>query len=380
MGTTDAAERGERNIAFFSRKGGERFKSRKNMSRTDNNDTAMNNPRNPIRISIVVPVYNRPDETDALLSSIAAQKENGLDYQVVIVEDGSSVTSQQVCEKWSDKIPVRYFYTENSGPGDSRNYGMERAEGDYFVILDSDVLLPEHYFATLERILSRTNVPDAFAGPDCAHSSFTDVQKAINYAMTSFLTTGGLRGGSKANLSGRRQLRSFNMVVSARAFRIAGGFAHQRVGEDIEYTQRLWRNDLLTAWYPELYVYHKRRDTLGQFFRQTMAFGRARPILNRMFPGTARLTYLFPSFFLVFMVISLLGGLLSPVVAAPLGVYLAAILVSSWAMNRSFSVGVLSVAAAVVQFTGYGWGFIYTNFRMLYLDDVDKVFPYMFKH
>ena len=242
------------------------------------------------------------------------------------------------------------------------------------------MLLPENYFQTLERLLSRRNPADAFAGPDRAHRSFTDVQKAINYAMTSFLTTGGLRGGSKANISGRRQLRSYNMVISAEAFRRAGGFAHQRVGEDIEYTQRLWRNDLTTAWYPELYVYHKRRDTLGQFFRQTMAFGRARPILNRMFPGTARLTYMFPSFFLVFLLVSLVGGMFEPVILLPLGVYLAAILLSSWAQNRSFRVGILSVAAAVVQFTGYGWGFLYSNIRMLYLDDVDKVFPYMFKH
>lgn len=352
------------------------------MNPTDNHDHTLcaAEDKTPIRVSLVVPVYNRPDETDALLASIAAQKDHRLDYRVIIVEDGSAVTSQQVCEKWAERLPVQYFYTENSGPGDSRNYGMERAEGDYFVILDSDVLLPEHYFATLERILSRDKVPDAFAGPDRAHASFTHVQKAINYAMTSFLTTGGLRGGSKANLSGRRQLRSFNMVISARVFRIAGGFAHQRVGEDIEYTQRLWRNDLVTAWYPELYVYHKRRDTLGQFFRQTMAFGRARPILNRMFPGTARLTYMFPSFFLVFMVVSLLSGLFYPVVLLPLAVYLAAVLLSSWAVNRSFSVAVLSVAAAVVQFTGYGWGFIYTNCRMLYLEEVDQVFPYMFKH
>lgn len=333
-----------------------------------------------ISISIVVPVYNRPDETDALLGSIARQAENGLDYEVIIVEDGSSLTSQAECEKWSATLPVRYFYTENSGPGDSRNYGMEHARGDYFVILDSDVLLPENYFQTLERLLSRRNPADAFAGPDRAHRSFTDVQKAINYAMTSFLTTGGLRGGSKANISGRRQLRSYNMVISAEAFLRAGGFAHQRVGEDIEYTQRLWRNDLTTAWYPELYVYHKRRDTLGQFFRQTMAFGRARPILNRMFPGTARLTYMFPSFFLVFLLVSLVGGMFAPVILLPLGVYLAAILLSSWAQNRSLRVGLLSVAAAVVQFTGYGWGFLYSNIRMLYLDDVDKVFPYMFKH
>lgn len=332
------------------------------------------------KISIIIPIYNRPDEIDALLDSLSRQTEHGLDYEILVVEDGSAVTSQQICEKWAETLPVKYFAKENSGPGCSRNYGMERATGEYFAILDSDVLLPENYLATIARIISRKNTPDAFGGPDRAHRSFTDVQKAINYAMTSFFTTGGLRGGSKANISGKHQLRSYNMVISAAAFKRAGGFASQRVGEDIEYTQRLWRNDLTTAWYPEFFVYHKRRDTLGQFFRQTMAFGMARPILNRMFPGTAKLTYMFPSFFLAFMVISILGGIFAPVLLVPLSVYLAVIFISSWILNSSLSVAALSVVASVVQFTGYGWGFIYSGCRMLYFDDVAKVFPYMFKH
>lgn len=334
----------------------------------------------PKKISVIVPVYNRPDETDALLGSIAAQTEHDLPYEILIIEDGSAVTSEDVCRKWAETLPVKYFAKENSGPGDSRNYAMERAKGEYFVILDSDVLLPADYFKTLGKILSRTYVPDAFAGPDCAHESFTDVQKAINYAMTSFFTTGGLRGSSKTNVSGKHQLRSYNMVVSAAAFKRAGGFARQRVGEDIEYTQRLWSNDLKTAWYPEFFVYHKRRDTLKQFFHQTMAFGMARPILNRMFPGTARLTYMFPSFFLIFMIVSVLAGVFAPVLLAPLLLYLVVIFFSAWYLNKSFKVGALSVAASIVQFTGYGWGFIYSNCRMLYLDDVAKVFPYMFKH
>lgn len=333
-----------------------------------------------ISISIVVPVYNRPDETDALLGSIARQAENGLDYEVIIVEDGSSLTSQAECEKWSATLPVRYFYTENSGPGDSRNYGMEHARGDYFVILDSDVLLPENYFQTLERLLSRRNPADAFAGPDRAHRSFTDVQKAINYAMTSFLTTGGSARRIEGQHQRRRQLRSYNMVISAEAFRRAGGFAHQRVGEDIEYTQRL------VAERPDHRLV-SRTVRLSQAPRYTGTilppndgFRPGAPHPQPDVPRDSRLTYMFPSFFLVFMLVSVLGGVFAPVILLPLGVYLAAIFLSSWAQNRSFRVGILSVAAAVVQFTGYGWGFLYSNIRMLYLDDVDKVFPYMFKH
>ncbi len=333
---------------------------------------------NKKKISVVIPVYNRPEEIDELLDSMTCQ-DTKPDWEVVVVEDGSQVTSEQVCGKYADRLDIKYLSKPNSGPGASRNFGMERASGDYFVILDSDCLLPERYFSTLDRIVNSENAPDAFGGPDRAHESFSDIQKAINYAMTSFFTTGGLRGGTKANMSGRRQLRSYNMVISSKAFSTAGGFAHQRVGEDIEYTLRLWKNDLTTGWYDDLFVYHKRRATLGGFFRQVTSFGMARPVLNRMFPGTAKLTYMFPSFFLAFMAISVLAGIFMPGLMAPLLLYLMVILISSWYVNRSLNVALLSVAATVVQFTGYGWGFIYSSCRLLYYDDVAKAFPYMFK-
>jgi hypothetical protein len=256
---------------------------------------------------------------------------------------------------------------------------MERATGDYFVILDSDCLIPEDYFITLYGIIQKDDVPDAISGPDRAHHSFTDVQKAINYAMTSFYTTGGLRGG-KNNVSGTRQLRSYNMVISRHAYDMSGGFSRQRVGEDIEYTHRLWANDLSTQWNESLYVYHKRRNTLSDFYRQVYDFGRARPILNRMFPGTAKLTYMFPSLFVGFVALSLLTGAFAPIWFIPLWIYIIIIFVSSSYMNKDLTVGATSVAAALIMLTGYGLGFIVTSCRLIYYDDVVKAFPYMFKH
>ncbi|MDD4819326.1 MAG: glycosyltransferase [Flavobacteriales bacterium] len=332
------------------------------------------------KISVIVPIYNRPDELSELLESIyTAYKPEDFTYEIVVVEDGSSITSKDVCDSYSDKMQILYLEKNNSGPGASRNYGMEHASGEYFVILDSDCLVPSDYFITLNKLISSTTPPDAISGPDRAHPSFTDIQKAINYAMTSFFTTGGLRGG-KGNMSGKRQLRSYNMVISKKTYDTAGGFARQRVGEDIEYTHRIWRNDLTTAWDEDLFVYHKRRTSLDDFFRQVYHFGMARPILNRMFPGTAKLTYMFPSFFLGFMALSLLAGVFAPGLMILLLLYLLTILVSATYINKSFIVGLLSVAASVFMFVGYGWGFIYSSCRLIYYEDVEKAFPYMFKH
>jgi len=300
-------------------------------------------------------VYNRPQEIEELLGSLEKQ-DITVDFEVVIVEDGSSGTCKHIVEKYSDKLSLQYFFKENSGPGASRNYGMERATGNYFIILDSDVILPENYMNEVTTQLSK-KFTDGFGGPDAAHKDFTPLQKAINYAMTSLLTTGGIRGKKKG--VGKFQPRSFNMGISKEAFQKTNGFSDMRAGEDIDFTFRMWEAGFETQLIAEAFVYHKRRNTIGSFFKQTFAFGTARPILNRKYPETRKLTYWFPSLFALgfdLSIIMLFFGYWY--LAAFFGVYLAAIFSDATVENKSIRVGLLSIITSLTQFFGYGLGFL----------------------
>lgn len=308
-----------------------------------------------LNFSIIVPVYNRPQEIQELLQSIS-QLDYSDSFEVIIVEDGSSTTCKEVVESFSSKLAIQYYYKENSGPGGSRNYGMERAKGSYFIILDSDVVLPTQYLKVVSERLQE-NYTDAFGGPDAAHPDFTPLQKAINYSMTSFLTTGGIRGKKKG--VGKFQPRSFNMGISKKAFQITQGFSDMRAGEDIDMTFRLWKSGYTTQLIEEAYVYHKRRNTIPSFFNQTFAFGTARPILNRKYPKTKKLTYWFPSLFALgfdLSILLLLFGYWQFI--AVYGIYFSALFSDATVENKSLKVGFLSIITALTQFFGYGLGFL----------------------
>lgn len=290
-----------------------------------------------------------------MLESLTMQ-ENTTDFEVVIVEDGSSETCEDVVASYSDTLTLQYFYKENSGPGASRNYGMERANGNYFIILDSDVLLPKQYLRIVTAQLEE-KFTDGFGGPDAAHEDFTPLQKAINYAMTSFLTTGGIRGKKKG--VGKFQPRSFNMGISKKAFLKTHGFSDMRAGEDIDFTFRMWEAGFETQLIEKAFVYHKRRNTISSFYRQTFAFGTARPILNKKYPSTRKLTYWFPSLFALGFDLSLLMLLFGYwYLAAFFGMYLIAIFSDATVENKSIKVGFLSVVTSLTQFFGYGLGFL----------------------
>ncbi len=329
-----------------------------------------------MRFSIIIPVYNRPEELDELLQSIVDQD---IDHktEVVVVEDGSSILSKNVVDKYNDDLTIKYCFKKNSGPGESRNYGMERASGVYFILLDSDCILPKEYLSTLTNALD-TNYSDAFGGPDTAHESFSSWQKAINYCMTSFLTTGGLR--SNETSSRKFQLRSFNMGVSKQAFALTGGFSKQRIGEDIDLNFKLLKHGCSTQLIPEAFVYHKRRTSLLAFFKQTKNFGAARPILNKMYPGSGKWTYWLPSVFLT--------GFLGAIALFYAG-YMAALIIfvfymllvaaDAFSKTKQISVALLGVLAMYVQFFGYGWGYLRSFFRLHVLRmEVKEAFPGMF--
>lgn len=312
-----------------------------------------------LSFSIIVPVYNRPKEIDELLYSLTKQ-DFGDDYEVLIVEDGSDISSEDIIKKYASNLHLKYYYKENSGAGMSRNFGMERATGNYFIILDSDVILPTTYLSSVKNALVH-NFTDAFGGPDKAHDSFTPLQKAINYSMTSVFTTGGIRGKKKS--VGKFQPRSFNMGISKEAFEKTKGFNHYKVGEDIDLSFRLWSEGYDTQLITEAYVYHKRRTSIKQFFKQTFSFGTARPELNRRFPSTKKITYWFPSLFIVgldiFLVLALFGywQFLLCYVA-----YFVVLFLDSLLQNKSFKVAYLSIVTTLTQFYGYGLGFLKSYF------------------
>ncbi len=338
-----------------------------------------------MKYSIIVPVFNRPDEVDELLESLTRQTNK--DFEVVIVEDGSEIRCEDVVGKYADRLSAQYFEKPNSGPGQSRNYGAERSRGEYLIVLDSDVVLPEGYLAEVDKELT-SNPCEAFGGPDRAHESFTPVQKAINYSMTSFFTTGGIRGGKKK--LDKFYPRSFNMGIKKSLYEQLSGFSNMRFGEDIDFSIRIFKSGARCRLFPEAWVWHKRRTDFRKFFRQVHNSGIARIHLYKKYPESLKLVHLLPAVFtigvavlaavfltgLVFvgmgvgsaycgssgcnmgLVVAYFGAALMVLALLPLLLYSLIILIDSSIQNHSLRVGLLSVPASFIQLLGYGTGFL----------------------
>ena len=305
------------------------------------------------KYSVVIPVYNRPDEVDELLQSLCGQTYQN--FEVVVVEDGSAIPCKQVVKKYTEMLDVHYFEKPNSGPGQTRNYAAERSRGEYLLILDSDCILPETYLAAVEAKLQREPA-DAFGGPDRAHDSFSDVQKAINYAMTSFFTTGGIRGGKKK--MDKFYPRSFNMGVRAEVYKALGGFSAMRFGEDIDFSIRIFKGGYRCRLFPEAWVWHKRRTDLKKFFKQVHNSGIARIDLYKKYPESLKLLHLLPAVFTVGVVMVLLVAFICPWSLLLLALFAVVIFIDASIRNKSIKIGALSVIAAFIQLTGYGSGFL----------------------
>ncbi len=357
-----------------------------------------------MKYSIIVPVYNRPDEVDELLQSLTEQELK--DFEVVIVEDGSQKPCKDVCDKFADILDLHYYVKENGGPGQARNYGAERAKGEWLIILDSDVVLPKGYLQAVENGLSvecrveslefaaaknkaEASSDDsnhnstlytlhstlaAFGGPDASHPSFTPVQKAISYSMTSFFTTGGIRGGKKK--LDKFYPRSFNMGIHRDVYLKLGGFSKMRFGEDIDFSYRIVEAGYNPQLFPDAWVWHKRRTDFRKFFRQVYNSGIARINLEKRHPGTLKLVHLLPTVFTVGVIALILLAAVARAMIhydapnwhtwywiclaalAPVFFYSLIIFIDSSIKNKSLKVGLLSIPAAFVQLMGYGFGFI----------------------
>jgi len=308
--------------------------------------------------SVIIPLYNRPDEIKELLQSLCEQTYKN--FEVLVIEDGSSITSEEIVNSFKSKIPQLYYYFKpNSGPGPSRNFGMEKAQGDFYIIFDSDCVIPNKYFENVNQFLKNNKI-DLYGGPDAAHPDFSDMQKAVSHSMTSFFTTGGIRG--KKNHVGVFHPRSFNLGMSAEVFEKTNGFSEMRYGEDIDFSIRAIAMGFKSALIPEAFVYHKRRTNLKQFFNQVKHSGEARIDLYQKHKNELKLVHFFPSVFtlylfsipIVFAVFPLLGF------GAFLGLllYVFAVFVESLINYKSINVAFLSIITSVVQLTGYGIGFI----------------------
>ena len=327
-------------------------------------------------ISFIIPVFNRPNEIKELLESfikLSSEK----DFEIVIIEDGSTNDCQEVINNFKNNLHISYYKKNNTGPGDSRNYGMKMAKGSYFIILDSDCLLPENYMNHCMNNLKH-NYVDCFGGVDGSHDSFSDFQKAVSFSMTSFLTTGGIRGGNF-----RKKLfqpRSFNMGISKEAFLKSNGFGNIHPGEDPDLSIRLNQLGFKTALYSNVMVFHKRRVSISSFFKQVYKFGLVRPILNQWHPKSFRLIYYFPTFALIVLILSIVESIKSNYMPLYLiAVYMLLIVISSTYLNKSLKIGLLSIITSAIQIFGYGYGYLKSSIILIFnKKNIEDILPEVF--
>ena len=313
--------------------------------------------------SIIIPVFNRPHEVKELLQSMVEQTDK--DFEVVIVEDGSTIRCDSVCENHKDKLNINYFYKENSGPGQTRNFGCLQAKGHYFIFLDSDCILPLDYVEIVKKALKNDPV-DAFGGPDKAHPNFTDLQKAINYSMTSLFTTGGIRG--KSEKLAKFYPRSFNMGYSEAVFKATAGFSKMRFGEDIDMSIRILKNGFQTKLFKNAFVYHKRRSSLKQFYKQVFNSGIARINLYKKHPDSLKLVHWLPASFIAgLMALIFLSIIVSPYFLLFIALHILLLGADSTLRNKSLIVGFLSIITSYIQLIGYGFGFMIALWHLILL-------------
>ena len=335
---------------------------------------------NNLSFSFIIPVYNRPDEIEELLLSFTNQN-NKTPFEIVIIEDGSVNLSDKIVVRYSSQLNISYYQKNNSGPGDSRNFGMDKAKGNYFIILDSDCILPKDYLSNLIISLEKTYV-DCFGGIDDAHHSFSNFQKAVNFSMTSFITTGGVRGSVKNKKN--FQARSFNMGISKKAYDITKGFGNIHPGEDPDLSLRIAKLDLSVRLFENVKVFHKRRVNIKAFFTQVYKFGSVRPIINKWHPESIKFVFWLPSFILFYFTLSiylLIFDIYIPFYSIVL--YYILVFLSSLFVYKNIIIAFYSIITSIVQTVGYGIGFIKSKIKLFLFSnkDIEKLFPkYFFKN
>lgn len=307
------------------------------------------------KISVIIAIYNRKDELFELLNSLSHQTDK--DFEVIIVDDGSKIDLRHTADLFNENLKIQFFRKENSGPGLSRNYGAKRAKNDWLVFVDSDVIVETDYIENIKKNLTETPC-DAFGGADKAHKGFNLMQKAISYSMTSVFTTGGIRGNKKAVT--KFQPRSFNMGVRKTAFEKVGGFSEMRIGEDPDLSMKLWENGFITAFFDDIGVYHKRRVDFGKFSKQVYQFGCARPILNQRHPDFVKISFAFPSLFLLGYILGFIQYFLfsNGVILGFYGIYTFLVFFHALWITKNISIAAMAIISTYIQMFSYGYGFL----------------------
>ena len=304
------------------------------------------------KFSIIVPVYNRPQEVEELIDSLAKQTDE--DFELVLVEDGSTIPCEEICRKYDRQLKIKYYHKSNEGRSIARNYGLDRADGDFFIFVDSDCILPPDYIHSLKKSLQE-NPTDCFGGPDAAHESFSDVQKAINFSMTSFFTTGGIRGGKKS--MEKFTPRTFNMGYTRDVYEKVGGF-REMFSEDIDMSTRIKNAGFKTVLYPDVKVFHKRRVDFKKFWKQVHVFGMSRITLQLLYPGSMKLVHWLPALFVIFGLGLVIVSFFNYWFLIPLVVYFVILLIAALISTKSPKIALLALPASAIQLGGYGTGFI----------------------
>jgi glycosyltransferase involved in cell wall biosynthesis len=328
-----------------------------------------------VKYSVIVPVFNRPEEIEELLKSLKEQSYTN--FEIIVIEDGSAETCEGIVKQYANDLDIKYYYKNNSGPGDSRNVGMSKASGQYLIFFDSDCIIPPDYFERVENYLASDRL-DAFGGPDNAHISFTGIQKAINYAMTSVITTGGVRG--KKNKLDNFQPRSFNMGISRNVYEKVGGFCNIHPGEDPDLSYRIMDAGFKVGLIKEAFVYHKRRIDFSKFVKQVYKFGVVRGILIKWYPDKFKITYTFPTLFLLFsLLLIVLSVSFSVIYSTPLLLIAVVIFIDALAKTKKLCISLLAIVASFIQLYCYGYGFLRSAVNVLILKkDERKVFSKFF--
>ncbi|MDL2222047.1 glycosyltransferase [Parabacteroides sp. OttesenSCG-928-N08] len=310
--------------------------------------------------SLIIPIYNRPEEMEELLASLTQQQYR--DFEIIVVEDGSTLPCREVVARYEERLSIRYFTKPNSGPGPSRNYGAQHAKGDYLLFVDSDCILPPEYLSEIEKAL-QDNPTDLFGGSDRAAKSFNALQQAISFSMTSLLTTGGIRGSQRR--VDHFYPRSFNMGIRREVFEQIGGFPPHSFGEDMDLSIRLIRAGYSSSYFAGPFVYHKRRATWRSFFRQVKHFGEGRLYLSFTYPFTFRIYHLMPSLFTLYLLLAVVAGFWLPWLWAPLALLVLLLGADALIKTKSLHIALLSIFASFVQLVGYGSGFLLALVRLL---------------
>ena len=310
--------------------------------------------------SLIIPTYNRLNELQELIPTIEQQEYDLTSIELVIVDDGSTDGTSAYINSYKSDLKITYVKQQNQGPGPARNIGMSLATGAYFIFVDSDCLLPPQYFSELAAGITAEGY-EAFGGPDTYHPSFSPLLKAINYAMTSFIGTGGTRGSKKS--IAKFYPRSFNMGISRTVYDIIGGFGSMRHGQDMDYSARIYQAGFQVGLISDAFVYHKRRTSLWRFFKQIHNWGVTRINLAGLHPNMLKPIHLAPAFILIAGLLILLsapfwlwGFALLKFGLLGLVALMIFISIQSFLEYRSVQVALLSILTLFIQVFAYAVG------------------------